>query len=200
MENILSAVGKDIALGLPLGLGKANSVLNALYTRAAADPSIRLRIFSALTLARPAGASELERRFLDPLFRRLAGDYPELAYNAPLQRGTLPENITVHEFYVPAGRRLHVPLAQQAYTSTNYTHAVRDLLDNGINVIAQLVAHRREQDADRLSLSCNPESDPGSAARTEASTPRRTSHCDCRSGERAASVHAGSGGRRRIRI
>ncbi|MDQ2090086.1 acetyl-CoA hydrolase/transferase C-terminal domain-containing protein [Marimonas arenosa] len=157
VEQILSKVGKRIVLGLPLGLGKANTLLNALYRRAEQDPSIKLEICTALTLARPRREADLERRFVDPLFERLAGNYPELAYNLPLQEGTLPSNITVHEFYFSAGTRLASPQAQQHYTSTNYTHAVRELFDRGINVITQLVARRGEGDAARLSLSCNPD-------------------------------------------
>lgn len=156
-DAILSKVGKDIVLGLPLGLGKANSIANALYEHAARDPSIQLRIYTALTLGRPLGNSELERRFLDPLFERLAGNYPELAYNVAARGGASPPNVAVHEFYFPAGRRLNAPLAQQSYTSTNYTHAARDMLDRGINVITQLVARRRGDDNEQLSLSCNPD-------------------------------------------
>lgn len=157
VEAILSKVGKTIVLGLPLGLGKANTIVNALYERAALDSSIQLRIFTALSLGRPVGKSELERRFLDPLFARLSGNYPELAYNTAIRAGRLPDNVAVHEFYVPAGRRLNSPLAQQAYTSANYTHISRDLLDQGINVVTQLVARRRENGSDALSLSCNPD-------------------------------------------
>jgi len=156
-DAILSRVGKNIVLGLPLGLGKANSIANALYERAERDRSVRLDIFTALTLGRPRGNSELERRFLDPLFERLAGNYPELAYNAALSEGRLPPNVTVHEFYFPPGRRLDTPLAQQGYTSANYTHVARDLLARGINVIAQLVARRGEGAFAQLSLSCNPD-------------------------------------------
>ncbi len=92
VENILSKVGKHIVVGLPLGLGKANTLLNALYRRAERDSSITLEIYTALTLARPQLESDLERRFVDPLFKRLAGNYPELAYNRPLQEGILPAN------------------------------------------------------------------------------------------------------------
>ena len=49
-DAIVEKVGKTIVLALPLGLGKANHIANALYARAAADPSIRLTIFTALTL------------------------------------------------------------------------------------------------------------------------------------------------------
>jgi acyl-CoA hydrolase len=157
VDAILSRVGKNVILGLPVGLGKANTIANALYSRAELDKTIRLEIFTALTLGRPRGNSEIECRFLDPLFQRLAGNYPELAYNTALNEGRLPPNVSVHEFYFPAGRRLDTHLAQQAYTSTNYTHVARDLLARGINVIAQLVARRGDGVSAQLSLSCNPD-------------------------------------------
>jgi hypothetical protein len=39
-----------LVVGLPLGLGKANHVVKALYSRAAADRAISLTLFSALML------------------------------------------------------------------------------------------------------------------------------------------------------
>ncbi len=76
VENVLSIIGKDVRVGLPLGIGKANSIVNALYNRAENDPTISLRIYTALTLARPVGSNIIERKFLQPLFERLAGNYP----------------------------------------------------------------------------------------------------------------------------
>ena len=61
-EDIIADVGTDLVVGLPLGLGKANHIVNALYARAVADRSIRLTIFSALTLEKPRRPT-LERRF-----------------------------------------------------------------------------------------------------------------------------------------
>src|SRR5215831_14004032 len=80
-DAIIERVGRNIVLALPLGLGKANHVANALFARASADASIKLRIFTALTLEKPRGKSELERRFLGPLVERLFGGYPDLAYS-----------------------------------------------------------------------------------------------------------------------
>ena len=65
-DDIIRDVGKKIVLGLPLGLGKANHVANALYRRAAADSSISLTIFTALTLEKPRYRNDLERRFGAP--------------------------------------------------------------------------------------------------------------------------------------
>ena len=105
-DAVVAEVGRDIVLGLPLGLGKANHIANALYARGAADGSIRLRIFTALTLEKPPYRSELERRFLQPIIERLFGGYPELAYVKALRNGTLPKNIEVNEFFLLAGRWL----------------------------------------------------------------------------------------------
>jgi acyl-CoA hydrolase len=153
-ERILAHVGRHVVLGLPLGLGKANHVANALFARARADPSIRLDIFTALTLEPPAGASELERRFLGPLAERLYAGWPRLAYAEALRAGELPANVTVAEFFFVAGRWLGVEPAQRSYISANYTHAGRYLLDRGLNVVGQLVAPD-PAGSGRLSLSCN---------------------------------------------
>ena len=158
-EVIIREVGKTIVLGLPLGLGKANHVANALYRRASTDPSISLTIFTALTLEKPRYANDLERRFLAPVIERLFGGYPALEYAKALRAGTLPPNIQVNEFFLLAGAWLGVPLAQQHYISANYTHAFRYVLERGVNVVAQLVAKRvRVVDGKtRYSLSCNPD-------------------------------------------
>src|SRR6516165_623270 len=112
-EDIIRDVGKELVVGLPLGLGKANHIVNALYARAAADPSVDLTFFSALTLEKPKPGNLLEARFITPVIDRLFGGYPDLAYAAPLRRGALPPNIRVIEFFFLAGRWLHVPAAQQ---------------------------------------------------------------------------------------
>src|SRR5438132_1919522 len=139
VEETLRKVGKRIALGTPLGLGKANHLVNEFFRRAREDPRIDLHIFTALTLGRPRWKDDLERRLVEPLAERLYGGYPELAYVDPLRKGELPENIRVTEFYFQPGSFLDCPLAQQAYMSSNYSHLVRDLLDAGINVLAQPV-------------------------------------------------------------
>jgi acyl-CoA hydrolase len=157
VEETLRKVGKRIALGTPLGLGKANHLVNEFFRRAREDPQIDLHIFTALTLTRPHWKSELERRFLEPLSERLFGGYPELEYVEPLKRGRLPANIRVTEFYFRPGSLLDSPVAQQSYMCSNYTHVVRDLLDAGINVLAQLVGKTEENGSTRYSLSCNPD-------------------------------------------
>lgn len=154
-EAIVREIGTNIVLALPLGLGKANHVANALYARAVADRSIKLTIFTALTLEKPHGKSELERRFIEPVIERLFGDYPELAYAKALRQGALPPNIEVNEFFFLAGQWLRVPVAQQNYISANYTHAGHYVLERGVNLVAQLVAKRIVNGNTRLSLSCN---------------------------------------------
>jgi hypothetical protein len=154
-EDIIRDVGTNLVVGLPLGLGKANHIANALYARAAADRAISLTLFSALTLEKPKPSSLLERRFMAPVIERLFGGYPDLAYADALHAGALPPNIQVIEFFFLAGRWLNVPFAQQHYISANYTHASSYLLARGLNVVTQLVAKRVVDGVARYSLSCN---------------------------------------------
>src|SRR5882757_10794516 len=154
-EDIIRDVGTNLVVGLPLGLGKANHIVNALYTRAAADRGINLTFFSALTLEKPKPSNLLERRFFGPVIERLFGGYPDLAYAEALHAGALPPNIKIIEFFFLAGRWLHVPFAQQHYISANYTHAASYILERGLNVITQLVAKRIVDGVARYSLSCN---------------------------------------------
>jgi hypothetical protein len=154
-EDVIRDVGTNLVVGLPLGLGKANHIINALYARAAADRAINLTFFSALTLEKPKPSNLLERRFIVPVIERLFGDYPDLAYAEALHAGALPPNIKVIEFFFLAGRWLHVPFAQQHYISANYTHASSYLLARGLNVVTQLVAKRVVDGVPRYSLSCN---------------------------------------------
>jgi len=157
VDAALARVGKRVVLGTPLGLGKAPHLVNAFYRRAAADPTLRLTIVTALTLSRPVASSELERRLMEPLVERLFGDYPELDYAVARRRGTLPPNVEVREFYYPPGSLIGNDTAQQEHISSNYTFVVRDLLAAGINVIAQMVGAEMVDGAERLSLSSNPD-------------------------------------------
>src|ERR1700753_3621077 len=154
-EDIIRDVGTNLVVGLPLGLGKANYVVNALYARAVADRSIKLTFFSALTLEKPRPSNLLERRFISPVIERLFGVYPDLAYADALRANQLSPNVEVIEFFFLAGRWLHVPHAQQNYISANYTHAASYLLARGLNVVTQLVAKRVVDGVTRYSLSCN---------------------------------------------
>jgi hypothetical protein len=154
-EDIIRDVGTNLVVGLPLGLGKANHIVNALYARAVADRAVSLTFFSALTLEKPKPANLLEQRFIAPVIDRLFGGYPDLAYADALHAGELPPNVKVIEFFFLAGRWLHVPFAQQHYISANYTHASSYLLARGLNVVTQLVAKRVVDGVPRYSLSCN---------------------------------------------
>lgn len=154
VDLAIERVGKRIVLGLPLGLGKANHIANAFYARAKADPGIKLTIFTALTLERPAAPNALAARLLDPISERLYGGYPDLDYARDRRRNALPANVRVKEFFLPPGGLLNNASAQRDYVSANYTHAGRAILNAGVNVAAQMVAPGPQG---RISLSCNPD-------------------------------------------
>lgn len=157
VDAVLARIPGPIVLGLPLGIGKPNAFVNRLYERVAAEPGRQLTIITALSLEKPEGKSELERHFLEPLVARVFKDYPDLAYVKALRHGSLPPNIEVREFFLKTGDYLGNADAQQQYISTNYTFVARDMLGQGLNVIAQAVASEGEGDAWRLSLSSNPD-------------------------------------------
>jgi acyl-CoA hydrolase len=155
IERIIARVGKKLVVGLPLGLGKPNRLVNALYEHVAADASLELEIVTALSLDLPASSHWLARRLMDPAVERLFGtDYPRLRYVRDQRDGRVPDNIRITEFYFQSGAALGHPLMQRHYVSSNYTHVARDLLDRGLNVLLQLVAGPEEG---RYSLSCNPD-------------------------------------------
>ncbi|HEV2110201.1 MAG TPA: acetyl-CoA hydrolase/transferase C-terminal domain-containing protein, partial [Gammaproteobacteria bacterium] len=157
VEAIIARVGPRLTVGTPLGIGKPNHLINALYRRAARDPAIHLRIMTALSLERPGWHSELERRFMEPFAARVFGDYPELEYMQALRRRTLPANIELSEFYFKSGSMLGVTPAQQEYLSSNYTHVARDMLASGVNVVLQAVGKEQRPAGTRYSLSSNPD-------------------------------------------
>jgi len=156
VDDVLARLPPHIHLGLPLGLGKANRFVNALYQRIRQLPERHLTIYTALSLGRPALGEGLQRQFLEPFIDRVFGDYIELDFLGDLHRNTLPHNIHVEQFFMQPGSLLNSPPAQQDYVSSNYSHAARDINASGLNLVAQLIA-RDPQDATRLSLSCNPD-------------------------------------------
>lgn len=156
VEHVLSRLPTHIHMGLPLGLGKPNAFVNALYARIRALPERRLTIYTALSLGRPSLGDGLQRRLLEPFVERLFSDYEELQYLADLRNDSLPPNIRVEQFFMQPGSLLTSESAQQDYVSSNYSHAARDINAKGLNLIAQLVAATPERPV-HLSLACNPD-------------------------------------------
>ena len=153
-EAVVDRAGRDLALAMPIGIGKPVHLANALYRLAEADRSLRLRIFTGLTLVRPAYRTSLERRFVEPLLDRLFGGYPDVAYSGALRGEGLPPNIEVTEFFLQAGAWTGNARVQQSYTSLNYSQVAAHLQRTGANVFAQLVAPHPQHQA-RISLSSN---------------------------------------------
>lgn len=155
IDALIEKVGRKLVLAMPLGIGKPNVWINALYRRAKSDPSIELRIITALSLDRPKGRSLAERRFLDPFVQRVFGDYPDMEYALDARRRRLPPNVTLSEFFLKTGADVGNSAVQCNYIYSNYTHAVRDAFTHGVNVFAQAMAIDETEDGEMLSLSCN---------------------------------------------
>lgn len=155
-DAIIERVGKTLVVGTPLAAGKANHLLNALYARAKENPEIELTIMTALTLERPKPKTDLERRFLAPFVERVFGNYPDLDYELDRVAETLPDNVRVIEFYFAPAKFKDNARAQRDYISANYTHAARDLLDRGVNVLVQQIVDHPSKEG-LVSVSCNPD-------------------------------------------
>lgn len=154
VDAVIAEVGNNIVLGMPLAIGKPISFVNALYRRAKADPNIKLQIETGITLEIPRAKTTLEKKFLVPFVRRQFAGVQELLYMKDLRNKSLPDNVTVFEFFFKAGSFLN-STQQLNYTSSNYTHIGRDLIDKGVNVVAQIVAERQIDDVTTYSLGCN---------------------------------------------
>jgi acyl-CoA hydrolase len=157
VEEALRRVGKKVVLALPLGIGKPNLIANEFFRRARARPDLDLTIVTALSLRKPTGSSDLEKRFVEPLAARIFGNYPDLEYLDAVRRNTVPPNVRVIEFFLEPGSLLGSEHAQSHYLSANYTHVARELLNRGVNVVAHVVAKRTAGGATEISLGSNPD-------------------------------------------
>ncbi|WP_413295001.1 acetyl-CoA hydrolase/transferase C-terminal domain-containing protein [Bdellovibrio sp. HCB185ZH] len=154
-EYIVAKAGKEMRFAIPLGLGKPNQLVNALYERAKQQKELKLTFFTALSLDIPQAKTELEARFTGPFFTRHFGDnYPRLSYLQDLHKNEVPENISLHEFYFQAGTVLGNLHAQSNYISLNYTHVAQSILEMNLDGVIQLIAKSADG---RYSLSCNPD-------------------------------------------
>lgn len=136
VEALIQKVGKKVVIAG--GFGRPAHIFNELFRRAVEDPSIQLTMITGASFARPKGGSDLEKRFLDPFVDRVFGNLPELDYVEPYMKGRLPENIEVVEVFLQAGAFLNNKHAQQNYVYSNFTHWLRDMVEQGCNVFSQM--------------------------------------------------------------
>ena len=60
LDDLIARTGPHLTLGIPLGIGKPNPWVNALYRRVRNDPLLSLRIFTALSLEKPTAHSDMD--------------------------------------------------------------------------------------------------------------------------------------------
>lgn len=156
VDLVIEQAGRQLVLAAPLGLGKPHRLLNAIYRRVKADPTLSMRVSTALSLTPPTPSKDVERRFLKPFLDRHFGpDFEPLDWALAMRAGTLPANIHVEEFYLQSGVLLRSAIAPRSYASINYTHVARAMASRGVNVMVQMVAF--DPASGRYSLSCNPD-------------------------------------------
>jgi hypothetical protein len=151
VDEVIKYLGNDIKASMPLGLGKPMLFINELYRRAKENPDIKLVIMTALTLEVPKGKTELESRFLKPIVSRIFEGVRDFDFISDYKSGRLPVNVTFSEMYSKAGSILNEPESQMNHVASNYSHAVRDGVDNGANIFGQLLSVY----GDKYSMGCN---------------------------------------------
>lgn len=157
VDEIINYVGKDIVFGMTLALGKPVRLINELYRRAKEDPEIKLKIITSLALEMPRGHTDIEKRFLKPLADRVFEGFPEFDYMLDFRAGKLPANVEFFENFSKAGGYLQDPVAQQNHIASHYTHAARDAVNFGLNVLGQLIGYREIEGKTMYSMACNPD-------------------------------------------
>ncbi|MGE5405073.1 MAG: acetyl-CoA hydrolase/transferase C-terminal domain-containing protein [Candidatus Saccharibacteria bacterium] len=155
VDEVINYVGKDITFAMTLALGKPYRFINELYRRAKEDPTITLKIVTALPLEKPRGHTDLEKKFLKPLSDRVFDGVPEFDYMVDYRAGKLPKNVSTYEFFSKAGAELNNPESQQNHLASNYTHVVRDAMDFGVNVFGQLIGYLEKDGKTIYSMGCN---------------------------------------------
>ena len=154
-KHLLETHDGHLTVAMPLGLGKANYLINALYQQVSNNSTMSLTILTALSLQTPQPKPGLEHSFFSPIAKRLYSGYAELLYARDLIANKLPKNVVVSEFFLQAGAYLNNPHAQCNYISANYSHVSGYLKEQGVDVVIQMAAH--DQNTSDLSLSCNPD-------------------------------------------
>lgn len=157
VDDLVAKVGKKIVMAIPLAVGKPTHLVNAIYRRLATDPAMHLTLITAVTLEKPTWGNDLERRFLQPVVERIWGDFVDFDYVTDLRKRKTPKNFELVEFYNKTAQFMNCPHAQQNYLGSNYTHAIRDGLLQGCNVISQLVAKKEIDGELYYSMGTNPD-------------------------------------------
>ncbi len=140
VDQVIKYLGNDIKASFPLGLGKPMLFIDELYRRAKENPEIRLVIMTALTLEIPKGKTDLEKRILKPIVDRIFHGVKDFDFMIDYRNGNLPANVTFTEMYSKAGSILNDSQAQMNHVASNYSHAVRDGVDNGANIFGQMLS------------------------------------------------------------
>ena len=65
LDAVIDRVGPRLVVGLPLGLGKPNRLINALYRRACTDRDLDVEFVTALSLDPPRPGHWLEARLME---------------------------------------------------------------------------------------------------------------------------------------
>jgi len=157
LDQIISRLDKKICVGIGCGVGKPVNFINALYKRAREDSEIDLTIISALTLEKPKGQNDLQKRLLEPMMARIFEDGPDFEHVLDLRKNSLPDNVKLYEWMLPPGGFVMHNTGQRIHVAGNFSDAPRDIINKNINLLCHLGA-TAEIDGKKV-ISCGGNSD-----------------------------------------
>lgn len=140
LDEIIGRLNKKICVGIGCGVGKPVNFINALYLRAKEDPEIDLTIISALTLEKPKGTNELQKRLLEPMISRIFEDGPDFEHVLDLRKNSIPDNVKLYEWMLPPGGYIMHDKGQKVHVASNFSDAPRDIINKDINLLCHLAA------------------------------------------------------------
>ncbi|MCP4136001.1 MAG: hypothetical protein GY754_33840 [bacterium] len=140
LDEIITRLNKKICIGIGCGVGKPVNLMNALYLRAKADPEIDLTIISALTLEKPVGKNDLQKRLLEPMMARIFKDAPDFEHVLDLRKNRLPKNVKLYEWMLPPGGFVMHDTAQRMHVAGSFSDSPRDIISKDMNICSHMAA------------------------------------------------------------
>jgi hypothetical protein len=103
VDHVLDTIPGDIVLGIPLGMGKPNPFVNALYRRIKANPASAACASSPRCRWKSRWAQRPGAALPGPLVERVFGDYPDLDYVKDLRAAACRPTSRCNEFFMKTG-------------------------------------------------------------------------------------------------
>lgn len=156
VQRVAHALGDDLRVFAPGGLGQPSALLNALYALTRANPRRSLRLYTGTTGCRPQARNALEVRFVTPLAARRFGAANDTLLARDQAADRLPANVAIHTLGTAPGWSCMPGHDRRNAIVQDVTAVARDLVGQDVNLLVQRVARRDGPDGVHYSLASDP--------------------------------------------